>query len=132
MKKIKTIEDYKRIENRYNDSSLWKFSETVMLNVLGYFTYTDIWYSLYSQIFSNGDLFYDKYHLIDGDAKYNYLFDIGDMDNYGILVESVHDLINEENIKEIVTENTYLFEKTSHKKIIRFSHGDVEALEKLK
>lgn len=49
--------------------------------------------------------------MTEGNAAYNYLFDIGDVDGYGILIETPYNLMTKEHINDNVAENTYIVKK---------------------
>lgn len=126
---VKTIDDYNRLLESYRDENVWKKSYETIYGGLGYVTYTDIYCSAAVGNFAVMD--YDKYELIDGEAKYNYLFEIGGYEDYGLLVESEYELTNKEHRTDNVAENTYLVKKDTLEKITRLSDGEYKKIEEL-
>ena len=126
---VKTIDDYNRLSEKYRDEDIWKNSNETIYCGLGYVTYTDIYCSAAVGNFAVMD--YDKYELIDGDAKYNYLYEIGGYEEYGLLVESEYELTNKEHRTDNVAENTYLVKKDTLEKITRLSDGEYKKIEEL-
>lgn len=107
---IKTADDYKRVEKYYGDYNDWKYNTSDIYRGLGYLTTSDIALGIATGFFAVSD--YDmRYIMTEGNAAYNYLFDIGDVDGYGILIETPYNLMTKEHINDNVAENTYIVKK---------------------
>ena len=66
----------------------WKDSNSEIYKGLGYFTAGDIGNSIITGSFAVDSFNMDKYVITEKDGIYKYLFDIGDVDGYGILIET--------------------------------------------
>lgn len=126
---VKTIDEYNRLLDVYHDEIVWNESEEWIYSGLGYITYYNLYWSAMDSNFAVMD--YDKYELIDGEAKYNYLYEIGGYEDYGLLVESEYELTNKEHRTDNVAANTYLVKKDTLEKIIRLSDGEYKKIEEL-
>lgn len=113
---IRTTEDYRHVENYYGDYYGWKDSNTEIYKGLGYFTAGDIGNSIITGSFAVDSFNMDKYVITEKDGIYNYLFDIGDVDGYGILIETPYNLMTKEHINDNVAENTYIVKKDTNEK----------------
>lgn len=127
---IKTAEDYKRVEKYYGDYNDWKYNTSEIYRGLGYLTTDDIALGIATGFFAVSD--YDmRYIMTEGTAAYNYLFDIGDMDGYGILIESSYDLMTGEHIYDNVSERTYIVKKDTKERVMCIAGATLEQLEEI-
>lgn len=72
-----------------------------------------------------------RYIMTEGNAAYNYLFDIGDVDGYGILIETPYNLMTKEHINDNVAENTYIVKKDTGERVMCIAGATLEQLEKI-
>lgn len=127
---IKTADDYKRVEKYYGDYNDWKYNTSDIYRGLGYLTTGDIALGIATGFFAVPD--YDmRYIMTEGNAAYNYLFDIGDMDGYGILIETPYNLMTKEHINDNVAENTYIVKKDTGERVMCIAGATLEQLEKI-
>lgn len=127
---IKTAEDYKRVEKYYGDYNDWKYNTSDIYRGLGYLTTGDIALGIATGFFAVPD--YDmRYIMTEGNAAYNYLFDIGDVDGYGILIETPYNLMTKEHINDNVAENTYIVKKDTGERVMCIAGATLEQLEKI-
>ena len=73
----------------------------------------------------------DKYVITEKDGIYKYLFDIGDVDGYGILIETPYNLMTKEHINDNVAENTYIVKKDTGERVMCIAGATLEQLEKI-
>lgn len=128
---IRTTEDYRHIKNYYGDYYGWKDNSSEIYRGLGYFTAGDIGNSIITGSFAVGDFNMDKYRLTEKDGIYEYLFDIGDVDGYGILIETPYNLMTKEHIKDDVAENAYILKNDTNEKIMSIADGNIEKFEEI-
>lgn len=128
---IRTTEDYRHVENYYGDYYGWKDSNSEIYKGLGYFTAGDIGNSIITGSFAVDSFNMDKYVITEKDGIYKYLFDIGDVDGYGILIETPYNLMTKEHINDNVAENTYIVKKDTNEKIMCMADGNIEEFEKI-
>lgn len=128
---IRTTEDYRHVENYYGDYYGWKDSNTEIYKGLGYFTAGDIGNSIITGSFAVDSFNMDKYVITEKDGIYKYLFDIGDVDGYGILIETPYNLMTKEHINDNVAENTYIVKKDTNEKIMCMADGNIEEFEEI-
>lgn len=128
---IRTTEDYRHVENYYGDYYGWKDSNSEIYKGLGYFTAWDIGNSIITGSFAVDSFNMDKYVITEKDGIYKYLFDIGDVDGYGILIETPYNLMTKEHINDNVAENTYIVKKDTNEKIMCMADGNIEEFEKI-
>ena len=128
---IRTTEDYRHVENYYGDYYGWKDSNTEIYKGLGYFTAGDIGNSIITGSFAVDSFNMDKYVITEKDGIYKYLFDIGDVDGYGILIETPYNLMSKEHINDNVAENTYIVKKDTNEKIMCMADGNIEEFEEI-
>lgn len=128
---IRTTEDYRHVENYYGDYYGWKDSNSEIYKGLGYFTAGDIGNSIITGSFAVDSFNMDKYVITEKDGIYKYLFDIGDVDGYGILIETPYNLMSKEHINDNVAENTYIVKKDTNEKIMCMADGNIEEFEKI-
>lgn len=127
---IKTADDYKRVEKYYEDYNDWKYNTSDIYRGLGYLTTGDIALGIATGFFAVSD--YDmRYIMTEGNAAYNYLFDIGDVDGYGILIETPYNLMTKEHINDNVAENTYIVKKDTGERVMCIAGATLEQLEKI-
>lgn len=128
---IRTTEDYRHVENYYGDYYGWKDSNSEIYKGLGYFTAGDIGNSIITGSFAVDSFNMDKYVITEKDGIYKYLFDIGDVDGYGILIETPYNLMTKEHINDNVAENTYIVKKDTNEKIMCMADGNIEEFEEI-
>lgn len=128
---IRTTEDYRHVENYYGDYYGWKDSNSEIYKGLGYFTAGDIGNSIITGSFAVDSFNMDKYVITEKDGIYKYLFDIGDVDGYGILIETPYNLMTKEHINDNVAENTYIVKKDTGERVMCIAGATLEQLEKL-
>lgn len=128
---IRTTEDYRHVENYYGDYYGWMDSNSEIYKGLGYFTAGDIGNSIITGSFAVDSFNMDKYVITEKDGIYKYLFDIGDVDGYGILIETPYNLMTKEHINDNVAENTYIVKKDTNEKIMCMADGNIEEFEKI-
>lgn len=127
---IKTAEDYKRVEKYYGDYNDWKYNTSDIYRGLGYLTTGDIALGIATGFFAVPD--YDmRYIMTEGNAAYNYLFDIGDVDGYGILIETPYNLMTKEHISDDISERTYIVKKDTGERVMCIAGATLEQLEKI-
>ena len=128
---IRTTEDYRHVENYYGDYYGWKDSNSEIYKGLGYFTAGDIGNSIITGSFAVDSFNMDKYVITEKDGIYKYLFDIGDVDGYGILIETPYNLMTKEHINDNVAENTYIVKKDTGERVMCIAGATLEQLEKI-
>lgn len=128
---IRTTEDYRHVENYYGDYYGWKDSNSEIYKGLGYFTAGDIGNSIITGSFAVDSFNMDKYVITEKDGIYKYLFDIGDVDGYGILIETPYNLMTKEHINDNVAGNTYIVKKDTNEKIMCMADGNIEEFEEI-
>lgn len=128
---IKTADDYKRVEKYYEDYNDWKYNTSDIYRGLGYFTAGDIVNSIITGSFAVDSFNMDKYVITEKDGIYKYLFDIGDVDGYGILIETPYNLMTKEHINDNVAENTYIVKKDTGGRVMCIAGATLEQLEKI-
>lgn len=128
---IRTTEDYRHVENYYGDYYGWKDSNSEIYKGLGYFTAGDIVNNIITGSFAVDSFNMDKYVITEKDGIYKYLFDIGDVDGYGILIETPYNLMTKEHINDNVAENTYIVKKDTGERVMCIAGATLEQLEKI-
>lgn len=128
---IRTTADYRHIKNYYGDYYGWKDSNSEIYRGLGYFTAGDVGNGIITGSFAVGDFNMDKYEFTEKDGIYEYLFDIGDVDGYGILIETPYNLMTKEHIKDDVAGNAYIVKKDTNEKIMSMADGNIEKFEEI-